>query len=464
MDKILKRINFQLIAGGLLLGFLASLLVCFGREDYLFLILFLLLYLFSFSTGTKFFILSLVIFYPFYISNFGQFEDVFLFEILGPALAFCFGLELLLKREEFFSKKASIFLVAIFILILCVVVDFVLFPVFGMTFSGGGSENKGLREYCYLLVGVMIFFCGFWFLKYKEFSVNKWLWVLMFFSLGLSLLITWAYINKVSITFLGGLYQYFVPEGQYYRIGCLTEVAILGITALLCLVYQKKMEAVSAFFLFAAFIFFVFISGGRAVFFSLILTFLIYVLLVNRKWFFYLVIFSLLFITFLLLLNPGSFLGIQKKRLFSTEKNFLILNVYRYYTYVNFLKIFENYPFTGKGIRDFPVLEAPPNEEVKQFVETQMRSGGHGAYMSMLAIFGIGGIFFLLLMLIGGFYYSYIVFRHSQFFDHKTLALFVFLSLVNTSIYFGLFSRGWDYFPFWFLTGMAAGLRARETL
>jgi len=79
-----------------------------------------------------------------------------------------------------------------------------------------------------------------------------------------------------------------------------------------------------------------------------------------------------------------------------SRRTFQVANVfsqdpYRMSTYQYYLNIFMEHPFWGKGIVPYTNFVHAPN---RIFTDMQLIGGGHGAYLSVLAIFGVGGVFF----------------------------------------------------------------------
>ncbi len=98
-----------------------------------------------------------------------------------------------------------------------------------------------------------------------------------------------------------------------------------------------------------------------------------------------------------------------------------------------------------------------------KFVEAEYIKGGHGSYLSMLSLFGIGGAFFIIVMLYGSMYYAYRIFKRSlEFQDDARLALFAFLFLLSLSVFYISWGKGYDSMQLWFLSGMIAGIKAKE--
>jgi hypothetical protein len=137
-------------------------------------------------------------------------------------------------------------------------------------------------------------------------------------------------------------------------------------------------------------------------------------------------------------------------------------DLYRYSTFRYYWDIFINNPFLGKGIGYIQNVTIPGNQ-YGEFISGQLMGGGHGSYLSILCTFGIGGGFYLVVMLFGSMYYAYRVFKNNiDVQDNSKLALFVFLYLIILSIMFIPGGTGYNSMELWFLSGVIAGLNSKN--
>ena len=238
-------------------------------------LLFGFLYCFSLSWNQRFILFSFTVFFPLCFSHLGPIPEFKWVEILAPFLCILFVIEILYKRQLFFSKKSSLFFVAIAVLSLWAIVNYIKSPVSAENLFGASATEGGLRGYYTIFIGIATFFCSFWFFKYKELNINKWFFLLLMFSLVLGYLRLIGFFSNFYIPFLGGVFRYAESSEAYYRIGGLSEMAILGITILLSLFYKTRWNIFSIF-IFMSSLVLLFFSGGRIVFFGTLLTLIFY--------------------------------------------------------------------------------------------------------------------------------------------------------------------------------------------
>ncbi|MHA1380857.1 MAG: O-antigen ligase family protein [Candidatus Helarchaeota archaeon] len=384
-------------------------------------------------------------------------------EILAPILCILFIIEILSKRQSFLSKRSSLFLIAITVLFLWAIVDYIKSPVSAEKLFGASYTEAGLRSYYTIFIGITTFFCSFWFFRYKKLKVNRWFVYLIFFSLLFGYLRFIGYFNNFYVPFLGGDFRDVGENLSFYRIFGLDDIAILGVPLILSLFYKRKWN-IFAIFCFASYLGFVIISGGRSYFFGILLALIIYIILIDKKLFLWSSIASLTFILLYKLINFFIPLTNQLNRLFAIKGGFLQQDLYRYHTFIYYWEIFREYPIFGKGIGYLKNITIS-DSNYADFISDQIMRGGHNSYLSILCIFGIGGIFFLTVTLFGSIYYSYRIFKKDiDFQNNVKLALFAFLYLIILSIVFIPGWSGYESMELWFISGMVAGINAKDDL
>jgi len=456
----LNQTNKALIAffSALVIGYLIV------KNNYILvgILLFGFLCCFLLSWNQRFIIFSFTVFFPLCFSHLGPISEFKWIEILAPFLCILFIIEILYKKQPFFSKKSSLFFIAIAILSLWAIVNYIKSPVSAEKLFGASFTEGGLRSYYTIFIGIATFFFSFWFFKYKELNINKWFFLLLMFSLVLGYLRLIGFFNNFHVPFLGERFRHNATGSfSFYRIGGLSEVAILGITISLALLYKKRWKLIFIF-IFIGFLMLLFFSGGRAAFFGTLLALALYVVLINRKYFFHLVFLLLILIAIYNIITLFVPLPNQLNRLFAIKGGFARQDLYRYHTFIYYWEIFKEYPIFGKGIGylKYLAISGSPNAG---FLSDQLMSGGHGSYLSILCTFGIGGIFFLTVILFGSIYYSYRIFKKdigAQ--DNAKLALFAFLYLIILSIVFIPGGSGYNNMGLWFLSGMIAGINSKD--
>ena len=183
--------------------------------------------------------------------------------------------------------------------------------------------------------------------------------------------------------------------------------------------------------------------------------------MINRKYFFYFVILLLIIISVYNIFTLFVPLPNQLNRLFAIKGGYAQQSLGRYYTFIYYWEIFKEYPIFGKGIGYLENITIS-GSKYSDFISLQVGSGGHGSYLSILTIFGIGGIFFLTVTLFGSIYYSYRIFKRDiGFQDNAKLGLFAFLYLIVLSIAFVVGGSGYNIMELWLLSGMIAGINAK---
>ncbi len=401
-----------------------------------------------------------MVFYPLAIPLYlGGVRNLMFIELISPVLCFIFFMELLSEKRPLFSRKISIFFIAIAVLSLWAMLHYLKNPVSGQMLFGASYQEGGIRAYYIIFVGITTFLCSFWFFRYKKLNVNKWFILLLTVSLFLGYLRLIGYFNGFDIPFVGGVFRYAGATKDFYRIGGLSEMAILGITVFLSLYYRKKLN-IFPIAIFIAFFVLLILSGGRSAFFGTILTIFVYFTLINKKYFYPFILFFLIVTGIYTIFLSGFDLHYQAKRLIAVEGGFEEQDKFRYSSFQNYLDAFKDSPVFGKGIghKDIKTLSVE-----SRFAEIQLATGGHGSYLSILSIFGIGGLFFLIVMLFGSMYYAYKIFKNeTDFKDNAKLALFAFLYLIILSVVFIPGHAGYNNIELWFLSGLIAGLTARD--
>jgi hypothetical protein len=400
-----------------------------------------------------------------------------LVELIAPVLCVLIFIDVLIKRQKIFSRESSIFFIAITVFVLWALVNYMRNPVLGMTAFGTGYEQGGIRSYYLIIVGIATFLCSFWFFRDNELNVPKWFKFLIAVTLILGLLRLFSYFYFINIPFLSGAFE-LGKEGAvhdtYYRIGGLGGMAALGLSALLSLFYEKKWTILPSI-IFASYLLFVFLSGGRQVTFSIALSIIGYTFFVNRKYIIQIISGSFLLILALFIMSYVIELPGQAERLTSIKEVSPQSFQSRYYAFKYMWNLFVESPIFGKGIGYIEVqiddnffdkdLEKWEKDSLRHFIKGQVFKGGHGAWFSVLSTFGIGGIFFLAVMVFGGAFYAYKVIKDSNSFQpDKKMAIFVFAYLLMIIGFFITAGKGYDNMKMWFIVGMIAGINAKKKI
>lgn len=425
-----------------------------------------LIYFFYIPWKYKFILFSLLIFFPFTFPRNFPLPFKYMSEIVSPILFIFLAFEIWAEKKAFFSKKASIFFVAIGIITLWALLSYIKTPVVGRTFGASSVAQLGLRTYVLILTGTSTFFVGFWFFRYKEINVERWLLLL----LGLALIIGNLRILGFNIPLLSNFSGVASETKRYAATDGLRVTSKLGITALVGFYYKKKLGFYPVF-AFVNCIVFAILSGGRGMFWGIIFALCLYVILIKRKNIIpVLAVFILVGGMYYLFSPSFSMDDSRYGRVFSSQDKVLEENMVRYYIYLYMWEVFKTSPVFGKGIgyseisaSDEFFVNNPDARHMRIGISHGLASGSHGSYMSILSTFGIGGFFYLMVMVFGTIYYAYtIVRRNGENQDDVRAALYIFMHMSVMSVHMFAGGTGLNYGVVWFLAGIIAGIMARQ--
>jgi len=432
-------------------------------------------YFFLLPWNQKFIIFSIMIFFNLIFPGYFPLPMNNLFEIVAPVLCFLLLIEILGKGQPLFSKEASLHLTAIGVLGLWSIVHYIKNPVLGQITFGVGLKQGGLQSYYVLLVGITTFLSGYWFFKYKELNLNieRCLFILLIFTLIVGNLQLIAFSKNISVPFLKlhGLYGKSVYSSHVLR-----GMAALGIPIVLSLIHYKGWRIHFTLIFIYMFIFIIF-GGGRANFLALTFTIAVYFIIFKRKHLLpALLVLLILVSVYAMGFSDISFSESKFGRTLRMHGGLKEQSIDRYYLYKVMWEVFITNPVFGKGIgyqqasvdeklfQEYKGLkwkETPGVYVSEELLALGLMSGSHGAYMSVLSLFGIGGLFWIIVMLFGSIFYSYKIFKTGGDIQrsYKLLSLFTFLYLVRLSIGFTSGMEGYTNIDLWFIAGIVTGLR-----
>jgi len=473
--KIVKLL-FQLLIALYFAKFLADSIVFHRHINYMYFINMGVLFIGSYillksSLRFKFILFALLIFFPLIIRTGLPLKSIV--EGLAPILLVFSILENVKSGQSFFSKKAFIYFAAIGILALWSLIHYILNPVIGQQTFGARIQSGGIRNYYLVFAGISTFFCSYWFFKKNEINADKYFHILLIICLLLGALYLIDTFSGISILYffdLGGHGE--IHEKYQYSNIALRTIAAYSTSVLLSLYHNKKW---GGYFNFAFILIIVFIifGGGRSSLPVLSLVIIGYVTLINRKYLF--PVMAVLLIgwgIYVLTLSNVTFSEYKFGRAFKVEGGLKEQDAGRYYTFLYMYEVFKKSPLLGKGIGHIDLTsqneffkEHPEARLYIRYVQAQSMLGGHGTYMSILSIFGIGGFFWLMTLLYGGIYHSYRFIKINDRFDDSNtkIAIFVLTQLLTLAIsYYVGGNGGYDDMKFWFLAGIIAGLISKD--
>ena len=288
-----------------------------------------------------------------------------------------------------FPRGGRIFTSAMFVLGIWAFIHFVFNPVSSQQLLGADKYGGGIRAYYTIFIGFCVFFYAMWFSCYWStypFCWEKLLSNLILLSLAAGFLRLFTYFLGIELPLLKGTFDYAgLWHGTAHRIGGLSEAATLGISALSGLYYGKRLSF-GFLLLLCAFVFLIIMSGGRSVSVGVVVAFMTYIILFHRtKLGRSLLVAFIIFGAVLLCVQIGLLKG-QLGRIASLEGGFAKQDIGRYVMYKYMWKVFCSNPVMGKGI-------GFRGEDKK--IQAQMVKGGHGAFFSIIALFGFGAMAFV---------------------------------------------------------------------
>lgn len=333
--------------------------------------------------------------FPLSFGSIGPVKDVLWIEWLAPVALAMLLFRLLMQRCSPFPKGGRLSVAAIMLLAFVAFGHYLFHPVSSQALLGAGRSSTGLRAYFQLAVCICIFFCAYWSAAHWQTHEKNWQFIIkvvLWFSLilGFARLIT--YLLGLELPYIKGVFIY--DEGsanlkQAYRIGGLTECATLGLATLMAL-YRRQRVTIIMFTLLLLFIFLMVMGGGRSSMAGVVTAIFVYFVFI-RKEMGKTIIIALIFIICTYLVLDTAIFSRQFGRITNVQGDFKVIQPERTMVYLEMWQIFLDHPLFGKGIGSQYVRKTLPD-----FVYTQVIGGGHGAFMSALALFGLAGALHLL--------------------------------------------------------------------
>lgn len=414
----------------------------------------------------QFTILALAVFLPFSYGDFRSIPSLLFVEWLTVIVFLMLINELIplhsleKKIHVIKFKGIEIFIFAILILLIWTVVSFVNYEILYQSYKYVESRTGTTRLYFNIVNNVLLFFATIMFtvVYFEQIDFAKFFKFLYVTSIFVGVVAYLAYVKDFNIPILAGTFGYneaynkvFAAKygGQAYRLGGMAETVTLGIPALFAYYIIKKKISIVALVLL---LFFVFISGGRTLMIGVIfaITFFSFVFLPRN--FIYMIAATGLFIILGAIFLPQSVLQGQFGRLTSLNSgNFMGQDASRGLAWKIYLDNFSKHPIWGKGISEYEGFVFSALEGSAEFAKYQAFAGGHGSYLSLLSTFGIGGLTYFLIMIVGGLFLSF-----------RKIKQYISTDITKTAIgVFGFMVLGIKAFDF--ITG-GNGLSETQTL
>ena len=425
------------------------------------------------SWNNKFTLLSISAFIPFIIPGGSLFAiGGRWIELLAPVFTVLLLFEIYSQKRSMFPRKAALFIIAVAVIGIWCIMNYIKNPVSGSSL-GVDYKGGGIRSYYIIVIGMTTFLFSLWFFTYKEIKVQKWLWILIVSCLIIGDLRIIAYSQDYEMPFLGAIFNYtWYRSGQsQIVISGLREMAALGIPLIISILHIGKLNIYSSLALINI-IAFMILGGGKSNFVAILFAVGSYIILFHRKYLLPAILLPLILLSIVYFADL-SVSKLKFSRALDLGGGIEQQSSDRYYTFIYMWKIIKDNPVFGKGIGHIDVnlrdieagrLNTASEKLLTKIIEGRVSGiGGHGAYFSMISVFGVGGIFFLAVMLFGGIYYAYRIIRErDELSDDAQLALFAFTFLLILALTFVAGGNGYDSYELWFFAGMIAGLKAKE--
>ncbi|GEM_PF-3993487 len=424
-------------------------------------VVFLTLYLYS-KRNFKMFVLSLLVFFPISIPLvfINQLPLIFL---ISPFLLIFIILNVIVKKNVLFIKENNPFFTVLLFLLIWLIAGY-----------ARNSANINLKdkivikEYLYVIVGILIYLFNLvYFSRENRLEVGKLLKSIFIVCILLGFLRALAYTFKLYLPFFGEAFgwqdtQILGGGTVVHRIGGVDTCCIIGMSSMLAYYFARK-NYIHKYIFIILFIFLGVIGGGRTLFFGLISMVFIFTFITNKKELAYLIGIAFVLAVLVVFINIVFHVTGQFDRIFKLKGLFL-QDPLRVETYRYFLNIFLQNPILGKGIGNYTGFISP---KYGDFVKKQLVGGGHGAYISTLAIFGIGGIILLSIFMFWGMYKSFYLIKHldtniGNTIDIKRLTIFIFCYLFILTINYISGGSGFGNLALYYMIGMLSGLMVRQ--
>jgi hypothetical protein len=423
-------------------------------------------YIFFIENDKKHYLpLLLITFFPLSISKLGPIKDLLWTEMIPPFALFCSFAWMAVNKKNFFPSGSGLIILAMFVLGFLAVIHNILSPIESSLFSIS-SQNYGFRRYYEIVIGLCLFFYFLWFSSNITDEYGFWKKILiniLYISLVVGYLRLFTFLLGIDLPFLSGNFKNTgaILETGEFRIGGLTEITTLGISALIALYYQKSWSIYFYVLLFL-FLILLILSGGRTASLAIIMVFLSYLCFIEIQkskdaFLLFLLIGTCVILILFFQSDLISLFSNQFGRLMSIKGGIEQASPTRYKILVEMWTIFLDNPILGKGIgysEDIPW-------NVSSIVRENLINGGHGGYLSILMLFGFGGVFFIFVTLFGSITKGYFFLKEfKSYYSYKDDCIIVCFCTVYLAILAILFiaeGSGYNKEELYVLSGIVTG-------
>lgn len=427
----------------------------------------------------QFLIFSLSVMLPFSFGDLKSIPNLLIIEWL-PSILFISLINTLIpiytiekKFRKIRFKGIEIFIFAIIVLIAWTFVSYYNNEI-SSTVRVTGGKTGILRTYFAIFNNILLFFTTIIFFSsyYEQIDIEKFFKIILYTSLVIGVIRIFTYFFNIETPFLAGTFKY-NPEaetqignqGVAYRFGGLADAVVIGVPALFS---YYTIRGKFNFFAFILLCSFMFISGGRTLMIGTVFTIIIFSFLFFPKNFIYLIVTGGLIFIILALFAPQSLLEGQFNRLLNLSGGgFGGQDEWRGLAWKLYLDNFLAHPIFGKGVNIYSGFIYSTHSGAEEFARQQLFAGGHGAYISILSTYGLGGITYFLILVFGGVYLSFRKIKQYLNFDsYKTaIAVFIFMILLIKSIEFITGGNGLSEATIlFFVVGLIASLTVLQNM
>jgi O-antigen ligase len=274
-----------------------------------------------------------------------------------------------------------------------------------------------------------------------------------------------------SIPLLGDAFlQKIKPGAQYSVVTGLRMTSLICVSSILGYYYKRKWGYFSVIAIASSIVFSV-LGAGRGIFYGIAFALCLYMILIKRSHIVPVLAVIIAIVSMIALFSPDfKTQEFKYGRVFALEGGIKEQDRSRYYNFLYMFEVFRQSPIIGKGIGftaishsdDFFVKHTEARE-LRQSIENSIMGGSHGSYMSIASTFGLGGIFFISVMVFGTIYHSYrLAVRNDIDPNEARMALFAFIYASIMSVHMITGGDGTNYRDMWFIPGIIAGLMAKE--
>jgi hypothetical protein len=415
------------------------------------------------SIHIKILLLAVGALYPISFGAFGPIPNFYWFEWMAPLLAVLLAVNLsLFGRNRLIIKGNTWFYSAFIALAITTIVNYIRNPVFAQKAMGVAEQAGGIRSYYDIVMGFCLAFVVIWYLTYHlhdRKAIRSFLTVVAIFSIGIGFLQLTAFFFNFQLPFLYSNFRFEHKAfeaarygGMAFRIGGLSECAVIGMSAILGLSYGKKLgvKEIIALCLCATLLV---LSGGRTHAGGALIAIALYAGLSGAKRAMLFIIGGLLVVYFFWFLASSGYLGGQWERYTTVTKGYEAIDQWRDLSYQLMLDSIARNPIFGKGIGYL----GEGSNRAMEFAMGNLKVGGHGAYLSILALFGVFGLYFLVSSLAYGIFKGLAIVRRATQ-GESSLAMFCLLLLTISAISYFTGGDGYSDMRLYLCIGILAGL------